>query len=278
MSAHNFWDNFTFGFMNGMFNNNPFLGGCMNNFNFFPSFNSCFTPMFSPFQQFNLFNSSPNIMYMYPNVMSQSSFYPYTQMLSNPPSLWNMQVDVNQIFPNEKWQTNTTVNSFNYEHNNSSGDVFVRNEETKSKTDSTVNSNTTKKLSKTDCNTYDTIIEKYAKKYNVNPNLVKAIIKQESSFNAKAVSPAGAKGLMQLMPPTAASLNVKDVFNPEQNIEGGVKYISQMLKKYNGNTRLALAAYNAGAANVKNGKIPQNGETPKFVEAVMKYYNEYQQA
>lgn len=282
MSAHNFWNNFTNGFMHGMFNNSPFFGGCMSNFNFFQPFNSCFTAMFTPTFNLPFTPFTPeNSIYMCPNVMSQSNFYPYVQNTLQPPSIWNMTIDVNEMFPNEKWQTNTIDNynyNFNKNNNNNSNyykntlqeDVFVRQNETKV--------NSTKKLNTKDCSTYNSIIQKYASKYDVDPNLIKAIIKQESSFNPKAVSPAGAKGLMQLMPGTASDMNVKDVFNPEQNIEGGVKYISRMLKRYNGNTRLALAAYNAGPGNVKNGKIPQNGQTPKYVNAVMKYYKEYQQA
>ena len=101
------------------------------------------------------------------------------------------------------------------------------------------------------------------------------MIKQESSFNPKAKSGAGAVGLMQLMPDTARELGVKDRTNPEQCIEGGVKYIKKKLIEQNGNVELALAAYNAGSGNVK-GKIPQNKETPKYVANVMKYYKEYQ--
>lgn len=117
MSAHNFWDNFTFGFVNGMFNNNPFFGGCMNNFNFFPSFNSCFTSIFQPF-------SFPSPMYMFPNVMSQLNFYPYTQT-SSPPSPWSMQVDSNQLFPANKWQTHT-VNNYSANFNTVGTDTFER--------------------------------------------------------------------------------------------------------------------------------------------------------
>ena len=121
---------------------------------------------------------------------------------------------------------------------------------------------------------YDGLILKYAEKYGVDALLIKAVIRQESRFNPNATSSAGAKGLMQLMPGTAKEMGVTDVTNPEQNIEGGVKYLKKMLDKFNGNVELALAGYNAGAARVKNGQIPQNGETPKYVKAVMANYRE----
>ncbi|NLP35102.1 MAG: lytic transglycosylase domain-containing protein [Clostridiales bacterium] len=121
----------------------------------------------------------------------------------------------------------------------------------------------------------DNIFEQAAKKYNVPVNLLKAIGKAESNFNPDAVSRAGAQGVMQLMPATAASLGVKDSFDPEQNIMGGAKYISQLLKKYDGNTKLALAAYNAGMGNVKKyGGIPPFKETQNYVVKVMKYMDQ----
>ncbi|HEX3078518.1 MAG TPA: transglycosylase SLT domain-containing protein [Lachnospiraceae bacterium] len=101
------------------------------------------------------------------------------------------------------------------------------------------------------------IFEKAADKYNVDIDLLKAIAKQESNFNPKAESHSGAQGVMQLMPATAKSLGVTDSFDAEQNIMGGAKYISSLLDKYNGDTKLALAAYNAGMGNVsKYGGIP----------------------
>ena len=124
---------------------------------------------------------------------------------------------------------------------------------------------------------YDALIQKYSKEYGVDPNLVKAVMKQESQFDPKATSPAGAKGLMQLMPATASSLGVTNPYDAEQNIKAGVKYLKQCLDARGGNIQLAVASYNAGPNNayVKAGKIPQNGETPKYVNKVMQYYNEY---
>lgn len=123
--------------------------------------------------------------------------------------------------------------------------------------------------------TMDDIFDKAAKKYNVPVNLVKAIGKAESNFNAKAVSRSGAQGVMQLMPATAKELGVTDSFDAEQNIMGGTKYISGLLKKYNGNTKLALAAYNAGSGNVaKYGGIPPFKETQNYVVKVTNFMND----
>lgn len=121
----------------------------------------------------------------------------------------------------------------------------------------------------------DQIFEKAAAKYNVSVNLLKAIGKAESNFDADAVSRSGAQGIMQLMPRTAASLGVTDSFDPEQNIMGGAKYISELLDKYDGNTSLALAAYNAGMNNVKKyGGIPPFEETQNYVKKVSAYMQE----
>ena len=122
---------------------------------------------------------------------------------------------------------------------------------------------------------YNDIIEKYAKQFNVDSALVKAVIEQESGFKPKAKSrQSGAMGLMQLMPATARGLGVKDAWDPEENIKGGVKYLSQMLKRYNGNLRLAVAAYNAGPGRVKD-RVPNISETQDYVVKVMNNYSKY---
>lgn len=121
----------------------------------------------------------------------------------------------------------------------------------------------------------DQIFDKAAKKYGVPVNLLKAIGKQESNFNPKALSRCGAQGIMQLMPSTAKGLGVTDAFDAEQNIMAGAKYIAAKIDKYDGDVKLALAAYNAGSGNVaKYGGIPPFKETQNYVKKVMGYYND----
>jgi soluble lytic murein transglycosylase-like protein len=124
---------------------------------------------------------------------------------------------------------------------------------------------------------YDDLIAKVSSKYRVDSSLVKAVIKAESNFNHRAVSPVGAQGLMQLMPATAASLQVRDAFHPETNIDGGVRYLRYLMNLFNGNLPLVLAAYNAGENAVirNNNRIPPYPETQLYVKRVLNLLDQY---
>jgi soluble lytic murein transglycosylase-like protein len=121
---------------------------------------------------------------------------------------------------------------------------------------------------------YDNLITEASKKHGVSFSLLKALIKIESDFNPRAISSAGAKGLMQIMPENIRALNIKDPFDPLENIMGGARYLKQLIKRFDGELPMALAAYNAGPNMVDRYKrIPPFDETENFVEKVMKYYS-----
>ena len=118
------------------------------------------------------------------------------------------------------------------------------------------------------------IVSKVAEKYGVSENLIHAVIRAESSYNPDAVSPKGAGGLMQLMPATAEQYGVSDRFSPEENIDGGTKYLKFLLDRYEGDVALAVAAYNAGEGAVdKYGAIPPYAETRAYVDRISMFLN-----
>ena len=120
---------------------------------------------------------------------------------------------------------------------------------------------------------YGSIIQTASEKYGVDTDLVFSVIAAESNFNPKAVSRRGARGLMQLLPTTAARLGVKDIFDPGQNIDAGTRYLRDLLKSYRGDLAMTLAAYNAGPGAVqKYGQVPPYRETISYVRAIRKTY------
>ena len=123
---------------------------------------------------------------------------------------------------------------------------------------------------------YDSIISQASEKFDLEPSLVKAVIKAESGFDHKAVSSKGARGLMQLMPDTADEMAVDDPYDPTQNIFGGTKYLSKLMERYNKKLEHVLAAYNAGPEKVDQYKgVPPYKETKTFIKRVLGYYEEF---
>ncbi len=125
-------------------------------------------------------------------------------------------------------------------------------------------------------NSYEGLIRSASSRHNVDPDLIRAVIKVESDFDSSARSHKGATGLMQLMPETGRLHNVEDLYDPSANIEGGVRHLKLLLGKYQGDLELSLAAYNAGIKAVeKHGGIPPFAETRDYVRRVLRYYQTY---
>lgn len=271
---------FTHGFNHG------FLNGMLNQ-------------MFGGFSMFNwgCWNSAPT--FFTPNY-SFGNIFPYQTPLSNMPSVFNYNIPnfmLNNTLPT--WQNYDNISS-NFPNNIEFGDNFVRTNtylnkvkfEEKAKPELTGNEEKGLKnykyhaqISTVGNNKYNSLILKYAKNYDIDPNLIKAIIRQESQFNPNAESRikknnkwvSGAQGLMQLMPDTAKQQGVNNPFDPEENIKGGVKYFKSLLDRYNGNVEKALAAYNWGLGNLdKKGLNEAPKETKEFIPKVLGYYKEYQ--
>lgn len=157
---------------------------------------------------------------------------------------------------------------YSVQNKNDTTDLNVLNQNTE-KNDASFSSVLESQSSET---TLENIFKKASDTYGVSVSLLEAVAKQESGFNPTATSRCGAQGIMQLMPSTAAGLGVTDSYNPEQNIMGGAKYLSQLLTTYDGDTTLALAAYNAGSNNVaKYGGVPPFAETQNYVVKVTGY-------
>lgn len=184
----------------------------------------------------------------------------------------------NNIFPNSLFNNgfnfNQSVSPFNF--GTSPLDMMfmkflMGKKSSNSSTSLNANLNDPKyKLKKSE---YTDMITRVAQEQGVDPKLMLSIVQAESTFNPAAESPCGAFGLAQLMPSTAKWLGV-DIYDPEDNVRGGAKYIKSMLKKYNGNKELAIAAYNAGPTAVdKSNGIPNNNETPEYVKKVLGAYN-----
>ncbi|CAN2047520.1 Bifunctional muramidase/lytic transglycosylase CwlQ [Candidatus Magnetomoraceae bacterium gMMP-1] len=145
--------------------------------------------------------------------------------------------------------------------------LFIRGSVKRNKISSSHKKYSTKK--------YDRHIYTASRKYGVEFPLIKAVIRAESAFNPVAVSPKGARGLMQIMPQNFSSLGVYNPFDPKQNIMGGTRYLKKMLNRF-GKLSLALAAYNAGPTLVaSNNRIPHIKETQNYVKRVMRFYNNY---
>lgn len=207
----------------------------------------------------NLFNSGSSSNYSQLLGSGSSAYSNYSQILnslSSAPATTNNSLYYNGTSP--VYTPSSVLSNYVNNYNNLTSSTINPQVGTKS-----VSSNTN----------YDAIIKKASETYGIPEKLIKSVIKQESGFNNNATSSAGAGGLMQLMPATAKYLGVSNVYDAEQNIMGGTKYLKQLSNKFNGNYNLMLAAYNAGPGNVtKYGGIPPFKETQNYVNNIMSTY------
>lgn len=279
MSA--FLDGLGFGFARGMLNNMFGFGG------FGGFWGSPFGCCCMPFNMSSLF-MVPRLnfnTYQYPTVMPQLNL-PTINM--NPSVFsWNNVPNINY----SAMMPQITLPSIDIEppvfSENKISDIdhsLISDTFTPTKPSKSDNNSKIKSSIPANEKVFDNLITKYAKKYNVEVSFIRAIIKQESSFNPNAESDAKAKGLMQLMPATFDEIRRKndisgDIFDPETNIKAGVIMLSNLSEKYKGDKKMILAAYNWGMGNLeKNGYEKRPKETRNYIDNVLKYYNEYNQA
>lgn len=163
-----------------------------------------------------------------------------------------------------------------YRYTDSEGVIHFSNVPTSSKYEVYIRERTLETVRTTMAGDYDPYILEASEKYGVPTSLLKAVIRVESNFNPWAVSRKGAKGLMQIMPENFGPLDIKDPFDPRDNIMGGTRYLKTLLDRYSGRQPLALAAYNAGPEAVNRyNRIPPYKETQNYVKRVMRFYNIY---
>jgi soluble lytic murein transglycosylase len=156
------------------------------------------------------------------------------------------------------------------------GDIYITNTPSSPEYRVYIRTHTPRFYTPPDVNKYDRIIQEAAHRHGVDFFLVKAIILAESSFNPRAVSKKGARGLMQIMPQNFAPLNIRDPFDPQQNIMGGTRYFRALYDRYEGKLALSLSAYNAGPTIVdRYQRIPPIPETERYVEKVLRFYKHY---
>jgi len=284
MSA--FGQGLQFGLMQGMFNNmfgfcglgrfggfwgNPF--GCFNNFGFMGG-------GFFNYSPFNIFSAPmfgmPTFMNCSFNIFGSYS-YPQTQFPATYNNLWEQSLLLSDSAQDDA-NVDTFVSTITTKSTTTTGSSAAASASKTSTAATTTKPAATGKKSIIPAKerVYDELIDKYGKKYDIDTDFIRAIIKQESSFNPNAKSSAGAMGLMQLMPETAKSYGVSDPYNPEQNIDAGVRMLKDLSKQFNGEKEMILAAYNWGSGNLtKYGYEKRPKETRNYIEKVMKYYNEY---